>query len=176
MESDGKDPRGGALFALLFLVLALILLTRIGTEVKFSPKGALFAQPGFWPAVGLCGMAVFGAIHCAGALRRVFGREGMIAGELAAGAGWLRALEYFLWFMAYVFAAPVAGYLATTVAFMALLVLRAGYRGGRPVAAAAAVGLAIVLIFKTALGVKIPGGAVYEHLPDALSSFMLVNF
>jgi len=37
-------------------------------------------------------------------------------------------------------------------------------------------GLSIVLIFKTFLEVKIPGGAIYEFLPNTLRSFMILNF
>jgi hypothetical protein len=37
-------------------------------------------------------------------------------------------------------------------------------------------GLFIVLIFKTFLEVKIPGGAIYEFLPNTLRSFMILNF
>ena len=78
--------------------------------------------------------------------------------------------------MVYVFAVPQIGYLLATVIFVTLMALRVGYRGPRMLGIAAATGLGIVLIFKTALSVKIPGGAVYEHLPDALRNFMIVNF
>jgi hypothetical protein len=36
--------------------------------------------------------------------------------------------------------------------------------------------LSIVLVFKTFLEVKIPGGAIYEYLPDTLRTFMILNF
>ena len=42
--------------------------------------------------------------------------------------------------------------------------------------AAAFTGLGIVLVFKAALSVKIPGGAIYEYLPDTLRNFLIVNF
>ena len=165
---------GGALFAMLFLIMALGLLSQLGAETKFSAKTIwskkLFAQPAFWPAVGVIGMAGFGALHLVlSVLRRT-------SGTLTEAALWLRPVEYLAWFMVYVFAVPQVGYLAATVIFTTLLALRAGYRSARMLGLAAATGLGIVLIFKTALSVKIPGGAIYEHLQDALRNFMIVNF
>ena len=101
---------------------------------------------------------------------------GVIGGELKEGASWLRAFEYFGWFMLYVYATPVIGYLAATLVFLVALTWRAGYRDRRLTLAAVAVAIAIVLIFKSFLGVKIPGGAVYEFLPDSVRSFMIINF
>lgn len=78
--------------------------------------------------------------------------------------------------MAYVAVVPVLGYLATTIAFTTSLAFRQGYRGVKSLGAAALLGLTIVLVFKTGLSVKIPGGAVYEHLHGPLRNFMIVNF
>ncbi len=78
--------------------------------------------------------------------------------------------------MAYVYLTPQVGYLISTIVFMLFLALRAGYRSAKLLIAAGLAGFAIVLMFKTFLSVKIPGGAVYEALPDALRSFMIVNF
>ena len=76
--------------------------------------------------------------------------------------------------MVYVWAVPIIGYLLATLLFAMLLSLRMGYRGVMQIGGAAAVGIAIVVVFKSFLGVKIPGGAIYEYLPDALRNFMIV--
>ncbi len=89
---------------------------------------------------------------------------------------WLRALEYLAWFMVYVWAVPIIGYLPATLIFMGALAVRAGYRNRRVILAALAMGLGIVLVFKTMLSVKIPGGLLYEYLPDALRSIAILNF
>ncbi|MEM7267972.1 MAG: tripartite tricarboxylate transporter TctB family protein [Pseudomonadota bacterium] len=181
-EEPGGFRPGAALFTAVFLLLSLILLTQLGSETKFSGveklyemgtlfnKGAVFKEPAFWPAVGVIGMCLFG-----GALIWTK-RRAIWTAEFREGAFWLRPLEYLIWFMAYVFAAPMIGYLAATMLFMVLLALRAGYRQPVILGAAAGTGLAIVLIFKTFLAVKIPGGAVYEALPSGLRTFMIVNF
>ena len=187
IDAKSSAPSGGLLFALLFLAFAIFLLTQLTGETKFAGieklyekerlfrKGALFKEPAFWPMVGVIGMAIFGAFHAIGVWRARAARRDFAAGEAAEGAFWLRAFEYLLWFMIYVQAAPIIGYLAATLLFAALLALRAGYRG-RVVLYAALTGLAIVLVFKTGLSVKIPGGAVYEYMPDGLRTFFIVNF
>ncbi len=41
---------------------------------------------------------------------------------------------------------------------------------------AACIGFSIVVIFKSFLEVKIPGGAIYELFPNAMRSFFILNF
>jgi len=71
---------------------------------------------------------------------------------------------------------PIIGYLLATLIFMPLLVFRAGYREKRLLLLSMIIGLTIVVVFKSFLSVKIPGGMIYEYLPDAMRSFMLINF
>ena len=160
----------GTLFLLLLLVLVFFLLFQIDAETRYSAKGKLFAQPRFWPAVGVGGMALFGLAHLALTFRH------RVPGWTTEVITWLRAFEYYGWFMIYVVVVPIIGYLPATLIFMPLLALRQGYRETRTWLLAALVGFGIVLIFKTGLAVKIPGGALYEYLPGALRNFLIVNF
>ena len=180
---------GALLFMLVFLALSALLLSQLGEQTKFSSKGKLFAQPAFWPAVGVIGMVVFSALHILTRWRDGF------AGTLVETLTWARALEFALWFTIYcgVFltvehwalqplkylsflSVPMLGYLPSTLIFTVLLALRMGYRKPRTLIAAAGAGFAIVLVFKTFLSVKIPGGAVYEYLPAAIRNFLILNF
>ena len=86
---------------------------------------------------------------------------------------WARAGEYVLWFLVYVLATPWIGYLPATMIFMTLLAWRLGYRG-RALALAPLVAIAIVVVFKAFLAVRIPGGAVYDIFPQALRNFLVV--
>ena len=161
---------GGLIFVSLFLLFAVFLLTQLGAETKFSAKGSLVAQPRFWPAVSVISMVALGFAHLASSWAI---RAGWAAREVLV---WLRLFEYLAWFMVYVAVVPVVGYLFSTLLFTVLLAWRQGYRVARQLGAAALLGLVIVLVFKTGLSVKIPGGAVYEHLPGALRNLMIVNF
>ncbi len=162
---------GDLFFAIVFLLLSVYLLSQLGEQTKWSSRGKLLAQPGFWPAASLIGMCFFASLHLLGSVlsERVVGRREEIT-------FWVRGLEYAAWFMVYVWVVPIIGYLPSTLILMPLLAFRVGYRDRKQLLGAAAIGFFIVLMFKTLLAVKIPGGLIYEWLPDALRSFMLINF
>ncbi len=167
-----RDRRSGDLvFSVGFVILSLFLLSRIGAETQWFKSSGLFTQPAFWPAASLAGMTIFAILHAIGSVvspRAAGRREEVIL--------WLRSLEYALWFMVYVQVVPLIGYLAASLLFTLSLTFRIGYRGQRMLLAAAAVGFFTVLVFKSLLSVKIPGGLVYEYLPDGLRNFMLLYF
>ena len=166
-----STPRPGALvFALLFLACAAFLLSQIGSETKYSGRGSLVAQPRFWPAIGIGGMVAFGVFHVLSGWRTAQ------PGWLSEVGNWVRVFEFLAWFMVYVWAVPIIGYLSATILFTVLLALRMGYRRALHLWLAAGAGFAIVFVFKTLLSVKIPGGAVYEYLPGAFRNFMTVYF
>tara|TARA_Y100000739_G_scaffold164611_1_gene142639 strand:+ start:1186 stop:1422 length:237 start_codon:yes stop_codon:yes gene_type:complete len=78
--------------------------------------------------------------------------------------------------MVYVFFVPLLGYLISTILFTTLLAFRMGYRNSKILFFAFSLGVSIVVIFKTVLSVKIPGGLLYEFLPGVFRNFMIVNF
>jgi hypothetical protein len=173
-----KDPTyhfarpANILFALLVLVFVFFLLSQLTQQTKFSAGKSLFAQPRFWPGASLVGMLVFGVghlIHCV----VTKGQQASVLFELLQ---WLRALEYFAWFMLYVVLVPMLGYLLSTILFGLALTLRQGFYNRKMMLIAIAASISIVLVFKTLLAVKIPGGAIYEYLPAALRNFMVINF
>ncbi len=157
-------------WALAFVVLSLLLLVLIGQQTQWVAKTKLYAQPRFWPAVALVGMAAFAALH----LWRLHRRRST-AEDWREARTWLRPFEFALWFMAYVWAVPIVGFLPASLIFAPALSWRMGYRGPRMLWTAAAFGAAVVVVFKSLLAVKIPGGLVYELLPGALRSFFIVN-
>ena len=89
---------------------------------------------------------------------------------------WARSLEFVAWFLAYVLAVPVIGYLPASLLFSVLLVWRLGYRSVQSFAVAAVFGFTVVAVFKAGLNVKVPSGALYAYLPDSIRTFMMVNF
>ena len=157
-------------FALLFMLASVVLLSQIGSQTIWSPRKALTAQPRFWPSVGLLMMLGFGALHLWQI--RSTPRDGAL-GEIVL---WLRGLEYVAWFIGYVFLVPVLGYLPASVLIAVALVLRLGLRSLRWIAWAILLAFGIVVVFRVLLRVNVPGGAVYHWLPNGLSNFMLTYF
>ncbi|MEM7208097.1 MAG: tripartite tricarboxylate transporter TctB family protein [Pseudomonadota bacterium] len=165
-----RDRRAGDLvFAIAFLVVSLILLSQLGEEAKWVKRTKFFAQPAFWPTVSLIGMTLFALLHLVGSA--VSQKPGGRKPELLL---WIRSLEYALWFLAYVWIVPRLGYLPSTLIFALCLTWRVGYRDKRMFLAAALVAIAIVVVFKAFLQVKIPAGQIYEYLPDGIRNFMLI--
>ena len=157
-------------FALLFVLASVVLLSQLGTQTTWSAGKPLTAQPRFWPSVGLIMMLGFGALH----LWQV--RSTRHEGTLSEVTLWLRGLEYVAWFIGYVFLVPILGYLPASVLIAVALVLRLGLRSLRWVAWAIVLSFGIVLVFRVLLRVNVPGGAVYHWLPSGLSNFMLTYF
>ncbi|MCI2397836.1 tripartite tricarboxylate transporter TctB family protein [Aliiroseovarius subalbicans] len=64
ISDDPKLPkRGQVLFAALFLICATLLLAAIGDQTKWLKGKDFFAQPRFWPGIGVGGMVLFTALH-----------------------------------------------------------------------------------------------------------------
>lgn len=163
--------RGQFLFAAIFLGGAALLLSQLGNQTTWANKTDLVAQPGFWPALGVGGMVLFGGLHLFRLPRRRLTRD-----DWQEGRTWLAVVEFAAWFLVYVVVVPLLGYLPTTLIFMPVLLWRLGYRSRGVMAAGVLFGGAIVVVFKTFLNVRIPGGAVYEFLPDAMRNIFIVNF
>lgn len=161
--------RGQLIFALAFVALSALLLSMITQQTAWLPKTKLSAQPRFWPAIGLGGMTLLGALH----LIRLPWRR-LTPADWTELRRWGGILEFALWFMGYVLIVPVLGYLPVTLAFVLALTWRMGYRDRKMYLYAALFGLVVVVGFKGLLNVRIPGGAVYDYLPDPLRGLFIL--
>lgn len=162
----------GEMFMMLALVaLAGYLAFNFNTQIRWFDNLPWFNQPGFWPLVAVCGMAITGPIM---AFQLFFMKPN--SASTNEYAMWVRASEYAVWFMGYVVIVPYLGYLPTSILFTTLLGRRIGYRKASSLVSCGLFGLVVVLIFKTLLHVNVPGGAVYELLPSPFKSIMLTYF
>ncbi|MEL6234365.1 MAG: tripartite tricarboxylate transporter TctB family protein [Pseudomonadota bacterium] len=172
---SGLEPphhRAEIVFGAAAFGAALVLLALLGRETTWVNGQPLTRQPGFWPAVSIGGMVLFGAAE----LIRLWLRERRSGGASIGPelVRWVRAGEFVAWFMAYVWLVPQLGYLPVTLIFCAALAWRLGYRSARMIWVALVTGLTVVVVFKSLLKVSIPGGAVYEALPEAARNFMIL--
>ena len=159
---------GDIVFAWMFVGLALFLVTQLSTQSPWNANAKVFSQPAFWPTVSVIGTAVFAALHLLSSAL-----SPRLQGRLDELWFWCRSAEYAVWFMAYVFTVPWLGYLPATIVFGVALALRSGYRSRRVLLGVIVLSIAIVVVFKAFLQVKIPGGELYQHLPGAMRAFML---
>jgi len=162
---------GDIVFAWIFLILSLFLVSQLDSQAPWKPNGKTFSQPAFWPTVAVYAMSFFAAFH----LLSSFLSE-RLEGRWSEVWSWVKSVEYAGWFMAYVSLVPMLGYLPMTMVFAVLLGLRAGYRSVKVLGFLLILAIVIVVVFKGFLQVKIPGAAIYEYLPTALRSFFLTYF
>jgi hypothetical protein len=179
MEHEGAKPhvfpearRPGELFySFIFLGTAVALLAMIFWQTSWLPGKGFAAQPRTWPFISLAGMTFFAfanLVTTAGSSRT--------PGRWKEVWIWVSSLEYVAWYLLYVSTISTIGYLAATIAFCVLLTWRAGYRSLFAFGAATAFAMFVVLFFKSMFNVKIPGGALYEYLPEALRYIMIRYF
>ena len=107
--------RGELLFSFLLLLAALALLAALPWQTTWLSSKGLAAQPRFWPALSLGGVVLFAILHAV--LR---GKLDRTPGRWLEGLTWIRSLEFIGWYMLYVAAIPVIGYLLATVIFCTL--------------------------------------------------------
>ncbi|WP_293577309.1 tripartite tricarboxylate transporter TctB family protein [Phaeobacter sp.] len=161
--------RGQRVFALAILGMAVGLLFLLPDQTTWAKNTKLFAQPRFWPAVALSGMAVFAALHV---YRLPWKR--VTRHDVQELRRWLSAVEFAAWFMGYVVLVPIAGYLPVTLVFVPALAWRMGYRRRSMILICFAFATIVVIFFKAVLAVRIPGALLYETLPAALRSFAIL--
>ncbi len=162
---------GNLLFAAIFLVMSVVLVSQIGSQTVWKTSTKFSSQPALWPIISLVGMTAFALLNWISAVV-----SPKIEGRLAEVLFWVRSLEFVLWFMAYVLIVPLLGYLPSTILFAIFLTVRVGYRTPKMIGFSMLTAVGVVVIFKSFLQVKVPGGQAYEMLPDQLRSIMLIYF
>lgn len=170
-----KPPHQNAevVFAAVSFGIAILLAFQWPTQTRWLDGQSLGHQPGLWPLIAIVGMLLFGLgelIACA--LRNRDLSQKTVVLEVFH---WVKAGEYMLWFLAYVYIVPWTGYLPATLIFCTSLAWRLGYRG-KAILVAALLSVLIVVVFKVFLSVRIPGGVLYELFPRAIRNFLVLYF
>lgn len=159
---------GDIVFAITFLAFALFLYSQIDAQTQVAKRAKWFAQPALWPTIAVTGMAFFAFLHFVSSAV-----SPRLAGRWAEVLFWLRSLEFVAYFLMYVTCVPWLGYLPATVVFVVFLSLRTGFRSPGALGVSVLFGVAVAVIFRSVLQVKIPAGQLYEFLPDAIRIFAL---
>lgn len=165
-----RNP-GELTFGVLFLGFALFLWWHLGAEARWLRRLPWFQQPALWPSLAIYGMLGFAALNMVLVLFKAPSER-----ERREVWAWLRALEFAGWYVGYAWIVPVLGYLPASVLVMAALVWRLGLRTPGALAAAIAFGVGVVLVFKSALRVGIPGGQLYGLFPPEVQLFLSIWF
>lgn len=163
--------RAELVYAVASFSVALGLAALWPTQTTWFEGQPAGRQPGLWPLIAIVGMLVFGLGELMASVWR--NRYNSTGSAVAEVLHWVRASEYLVWFLLYVFLVPLGGYLPVTLVFCVTLAWRLGYRG-RMLYAAALAAVVIVVIFKAFLSVRIPGGDLYEIFPQTIRNFLVL--
>lgn len=166
----GRKP-GELLFCAAFVIFAAGLLSMMGWQTSWLDGRGLAAQPRLWPSISLGGMVLFGGTLWLRTRQMV-----RTPGRWREAGVWALSLEFVGWYVLYVLAIPILGYLLSTILFCTLLTMRLGYRSRLAILSALGFALFVVLTFKAAFNVRIPGGAIYEFAPDGLRYILIRYF
>ncbi len=159
---------GQAVFVIAALAGTVLLLSQITRQTVWVEGAGFAAQPRFWPGVALVVMTGGFGLHLWRMRRRRPSRA-----DRTEVLRWAAPLEYVVWFMGFVFAVPLVGFLPMAVTFAVALSWRLGYRDRAMLILAAVFAVAVVVLFKGLLGVRIPGAVLYELLPAGPRGFFL---
>lgn len=170
VESQSPGRLVVAVFFLLFGAGGLALLPDF-TRTSPGDEG-WFTQPWLMPALALTLLTVAALIHT---LRLWRAHQPASAGNAGLGGElwmWLRASEFFLWYVLYIWMLGVLGYGLSTFVFIAGLGFRAGLRQPRWILAALGITIAMTLLFRLGLKIWVPAADLYEILPAGIRNFM----
>ncbi|MEX0319875.1 MAG: tripartite tricarboxylate transporter TctB family protein [Ruegeria sp.] len=159
---------GDLFYSCICLAFSLFLAVNLSSQTTWASGTKLLAQPAFWPYAAVITMVGCSTLHLISSFV-----SPKLDGRWQEIGFWFKSVEFAGWFMIYVIIVPQLGYFPTTIIFSVALSYRLGYRSVKFLGSAALFGAVVVIVFKSFLQVKVPGGAVYEYLPNGLRSFFL---
>jgi hypothetical protein len=168
------EAEGMAVTVLLGITLVLMLLAPFATRPQPVGK-AWYLAPINWPLFSLGIAAVAGAVLAWRFLRawRAAPDAGVYrTNALSAFGGLAFALEYSLYFCAYLIAVGWVGFGIATLVFLQFVVWRAGLRGRSWVLATVLVTIAIVVIFRLGIGLWFPLAPLFKLFPAWVGNFL----
>ena len=167
--SESKAP-GRLIVALFFLILGAMGLALLPANTGKSPGDeGWFTQPWLMPTLTLGLLTLAALFHTLSVWRARTVAEGGVAGELWI---WLRAAEFFLWYVLYILMLGWVGYGLSTFLFIAGLGIRVGLRQPKWILAALGVTVAMTLLFRLGLQIWVPSADLYEVMPKDVRNFL----
>ncbi|MEZ4608488.1 MAG: tripartite tricarboxylate transporter TctB family protein [Deinococcales bacterium] len=163
-------------------VFSALLLILMPLATKRAPKNqGWWTEPALMPSLALALMAlasVYLLIQGMYQLRKFppdqfVGSRSALLKELFQ---WLRPLEFFLYFIIYIWLLGLVGYFLSSFIFIAGLCFRVGLRNLRWLGVALLISLALIALFRWGLKVWIPPADLYELFPRPIRIFLMRNF
>lgn len=178
-DSIEKTEPGTGVFYGIMAVLSVGLLICIPFATQSGPANqGWWTQPWLMPTVSLVfftGTAVYlFAQHLLTARRidvQVDWAE--VSAELFE---WLRPLEFFIYYIIYIWLLGLVGYFLSSAIFATGICMRVGLRERRWVYISIIFALTLTALFRWGLHIFFPAAALFEIFPGGLRTFLIRNF
>jgi hypothetical protein len=174
MEEQNANRVETLVLTLVFAVVSCGLFLLLPWQTKTGPDNSgWWTQPWLMPAMTL-GVLALANLE---SLRRAFLQARAPTQTEKDDArreikGWFVPLEYFIYFMGYLFSLKYLGYFLSTALFIQLLLWRVGLRDTKWRMAGLGAALVMTMIFRWGLGIWVPTAELYDVFPDEMRKFL----
>jgi hypothetical protein len=161
---------------LVFAIVSCGLFALLPWQTRSGPEGSgWWTQPGAMPLIALGLLSLANLETLRRAIRDV--RAAPLATQEKQVAqreilGWFRPLEFFGYFLIYLFSLKFVGYFISTAVFIQFLLWRSGLRSTYWRVAGLLAAIAMTGVFRWGLGIWVPTAELYDLFPDAARKFL----
>lgn len=159
----------------VFAAISFALFAALPVATSSGPDNSgWWTQPWTMPLVALTLLCVGNAVTLVLAGRDLMANRPSpeeLTEAAAAIRGWFRPVEFFAYFLGYIWLLGRAGYFLSTVLFIQLLLFRVGLRQTRWVIGGVVAALALTAVFRWGLGIWVPTADLYDLFPGAARKF-----
>jgi hypothetical protein len=161
---------------IVFTVVTGGLLVILPFQTHNGPDNAgWWTRPWTLPAILLAILFFANALSLlkdVASLRRTAASDAEVGEAKSEIVGWFRPLEFFVYFLGYLYALAYLGYFLSTVLFIQWLLYRSGLRSNGWRIAGLLAAFALTIIFRWGLGIWVPTAELYDLFPDAVRKFL----
>jgi len=175
-----KPKAGTGIFYgfILIVGVAFLLLVPVLTKPGPTTQG-WWTQPAFMPRISLLLIAITAAYLCFQHIHTL--RDGSatehadtsLKNELIQ---WIKPLEYFIYYIGYIWLLDLIGYFLSSLLFILLLTWRVNLRSPRWMLTGFLFAIVLVAAFRWALGIWVPQAELYGLFPRDIRIFLMNNF
>ncbi|MBV7328963.1 tripartite tricarboxylate transporter TctB family protein [Chloroflexi bacterium TSY] len=178
-EAPSARPGIGIIYGvLLFCGVGFLLLLPVAT--KAGPKNqGWWTQPAFMPGLSLLVVTIsagYLVIHHIRSKRRTLNRPHQSSRLSAELLQWLKPLEFFVYYIGYIWLLGQIGYFLSSLIFIVMLCIRVGLRSTKWMLTALLFAIALIALFRWGLGVWVPPAELYQLFPREMRIFLMNNF
>jgi len=177
-STEKIEPGTGVLYGIM-AGISIVLLILLPFQTDSAPEGqGWWTQPALMPTISLvffAGTAVYlFAQHLIAAKRsNVEINQSIVRAELFE---WIRPLEYFIYYVIYIWLLGIVGYFLSSAIFAIGIGMRVGLRERKWVYISIIFALALTALFRWGLSIFFPAPALFELFPGGLRTFLIRNF